>query len=373
VIILTEPQITILLSKLCNSLSHIISTTQSQSNQIKQHPPQQDNITDCLNRYFIQFFEILGLNQITEYPTDSVGHGYQGLTKNGTLTFESGDKYEGSLENGVMAGFGKLTYSKDDKNNREYYTGEFKNGKRHGSGKLVWKNGQMCEGDWANDTLNGKGKVIYSVHDESMRKYYIGDFKDGKKHGRGRVENTLGAFYEGDFENDQINGTGKSRWEDGNSHEGEYVNGKRNGKGTFYWANGNKYEGEFKNEKLCGIGTFTWPSGIKYFGEFANDAPNGNGTYLYHPASIALIYEGEFKDWNKHGFGKLFGRNGERYEGQFKEGVYSGFGKYYFKDGTRFEGNWVNDKRHGSGTQFDANDNVEYKGHWINGARLIFI
>ncbi len=96
-------------------MSHIISTTQSQSNQIQQHPPQQDNITDCLNRYFIQFFEILGPNQITEYPTDSVGHGYQGLTKNGTLTFESGDKYEGSLENGVMAGFGKLTYSKDDK------------------------------------------------------------------------------------------------------------------------------------------------------------------------------------------------------------------------------------------------------------------
>jgi hypothetical protein len=69
----------------------------------------------------------------------------------------------------------------------------------------------------------------------------------------------------------------------------------------------------------------------------------------------------------------LFGRNGERYEGQFKEGVYSGFGKYYFKDGTRFGGNWVNDKRHGSGTQFDANDNVDYKGHWINNARLIFI
>ena len=66
---------------------------------------------------------------MTEYTTNSVRHGYEGLSKNGTLTLESGDKYEGSLENGVMAGFGRITYSKDDKNNREYYTGEFKNGK----------------------------------------------------------------------------------------------------------------------------------------------------------------------------------------------------------------------------------------------------
>ena len=58
---------------------------------------------------------------MTEYTTNSVRHGYEGLSKNGTLTLESGDKYEGSLENGVMAGFGKLTYSKDDKTTEILY------------------------------------------------------------------------------------------------------------------------------------------------------------------------------------------------------------------------------------------------------------
>ena len=42
---------------------------------------------------------------------------------------------------------------------------------------------------------------------------------------------------------------GTASWADGEKYVGEWRNGKRHGKGTKVWANGRKYVGEWKNNK----------------------------------------------------------------------------------------------------------------------------
>eukprot|EP01028_Stygiella_incarcerata_P009245 TRINITY_DN4352_c0_g1_i2.p1 TRINITY_DN4352_c0_g1~~TRINITY_DN4352_c0_g1_i2.p1 ORF type:complete len:130 (-),score=29.09 TRINITY_DN4352_c0_g1_i2:224-613(-) len=50
---------------------------------------------------------------------------------------------------------------------------------------------------------------------------------------------------------------------DGSKYEGEWKDGKRNGKGMRTWLSGQKYEGEWKDGAMNGKGVYTWPDGRK--------------------------------------------------------------------------------------------------------------
>ena len=65
-----------------------------------------------------------------------------------------------------------------------FYEGEFKNGRRHGKGRFSFVSGDIYEGDFRNDQLDGTG--IYTNTDGGV---YEGGFKDSKKHGHGRYVN----------------------------------------------------------------------------------------------------------------------------------------------------------------------------------------
>ena len=56
--------------------------------------------------------------------------------------------------------------------------------------------------------------------------------------------------YEGDFINDKYEGNGKYIYENGEYYIGEFKNGLKHGKGIEYYKNGNiKYDGYFINGK----------------------------------------------------------------------------------------------------------------------------
>ena len=73
------------------------------------------------------------------------------------------------------------------------YTGDFKDGKRHGIGKYVYPNGGTYEGDWVNDIREGEGTLTY----DNDRKTYVGDFVQDSFHGWGTLHIIGGEKYEG--------------------------------------------------------------------------------------------------------------------------------------------------------------------------------
>ena len=51
-------------------------------------------------------------------------------------------------------------------------------------------------------------------------------------------------------------------------------------------------------------------------------------------------YEGEFKNWNRHGKGTYQYANGDHYEGGFSEGKFDGEGVFYHANGNVRQGRW---------------------------------
>ena len=115
---------------------------------------------------------------------------------------------------------------------------------------------------------------------------------------------------------DCINGIGK-QIKNGYTYIGEFKNGERHGKGTNTWSNGNKYTGQWENNKMHGVGTIITGRGVKYEGEWMNGRKNGKGTCVWPSGSR---YKGEWKDDYKHGKGTNIFPDGNKYVGKWKNG-----------------------------------------------------
>lgn len=178
-------------------------------------------------------------------------------------------------------------------------------------------------GEIRNGQPHGKGKITYSANDH--RKYYEGDWSEGKRHGYGTLV-----------------------FNDGDKYVGNYEDGEWNGYGIYYFADGRRYEGNWLDDKKYGNGTFYWADGDKYVGNF-DDKINGYGIYYYANGNR---YEGNWIDGYKQGYGTFYWADGDRYVGSFENGDMSGYGIYYWADGGRYEGDWKNDERHGYGTYY---------------------
>jgi hypothetical protein len=89
---------------------------------------------------------------------------------------------------------------------------------------------------------------------------YTGEFREGKKHGRGVKTWAWGDRYEGDFLNDAKHGVGRYSWGArsafaGDRYEGGFESDKRNGYGVYVWASGDAYAGPWKDDAVAGHAT----------------------------------------------------------------------------------------------------------------------
>ena len=79
-----------------------------------------------------------------------------------------------------------------------------------------------------------------------IKKKYVGEWKDNKRHGKGTVTYGSGAKFSGQFKSDEyVNGT--YTWANGNIHVGAWEDGKRNGQGIYTLTNGLVQEGIWKD------------------------------------------------------------------------------------------------------------------------------
>ena len=145
------------------------------------------------------------------------------------------------------------------------------------------------------------------------------------------------------LENYILNNEEKIIYENGIYYIGQFENNRPNGKGKLYYNNGNiLYEGDFINGKREGFG--------KYIDK------NGD------------VYEGQWLNGKKHGEGKIFYKNGDLlYEGDFVKGKKEGKGKYIYKNFNYYIGQWLNDLPDGTGTIYYKNGDILYEGEFVKG------
>eukprot|EP00002_Diphylleia_rotans_P015421 TRINITY_DN2993_c0_g2_i3.p1 TRINITY_DN2993_c0_g2~~TRINITY_DN2993_c0_g2_i3.p1 ORF type:complete len:267 (+),score=55.12 TRINITY_DN2993_c0_g2_i3:1089-1889(+) len=110
--------------------------------------------------------------------------------------------------------------------------------------------------------------------------------------------------------------------------------------GKITYADGSTYNGDLKNYVKHGQGTYRWKSGVEYTGEWIDNQRQKKGTLRFP--------------------------DGTTYEGEFSNGQSNGKGKAKYADGTTYEGDYVRGIRHGQGTARYASGEV-YTGEWVNG------
>jgi hypothetical protein len=69
--------------------------------------------------------------------------------------------------------------------------------------------------------------------------------------------------------------TGTRKYRDGGTYSGEWRGGRRNGRGTFTFANGDVYQGDWRDDRQTGSGTYTTRDGEKWAGRFTDGKRDG--------------------------------------------------------------------------------------------------
>ncbi len=146
---------------------------------------------------------------------------------------------------------------------------------------------------------------------------YEGGVRDGNPDGRGIMIFPNGDIYDGEFANGKRNGTGTFKFHDGTKYTGQFEDDFYNGHGTMTFPNGNVYDGQFRHGKYDGQAVFTFSDGAKYEGEFKNDVYNGHGVMTFANGDV---YDGQFQNGKYNGQGRFIYHDGRRQEGFWVDG-----------------------------------------------------
>ncbi len=100
-----------------------------------------------------------------------------GKPVDGKIRYSNGNRYEGGLNENGRNGIGRTFTDKYE----EY--GQYADDSRTGRGKIVFSNGDFYEGGWNDKGPHGRGTLFDSVN----KRTDTGDFLNGKRSGSGRM------------------------------------------------------------------------------------------------------------------------------------------------------------------------------------------
>jgi hypothetical protein len=118
------------------------------------------------------------------------------------IEYDNKDLYEGEKDKRDRP-HGTGTYihhDEPDQVQQGKYVGEWKDGEKHGNGTHHYRNGDVYIGPWVKGKRHGtNGRYIYHNKnpEEDISVEYRGDWEDDKKHGQGVMIFTNGDRYEG--------------------------------------------------------------------------------------------------------------------------------------------------------------------------------
>ncbi len=122
------------------------------------------------------------------------------------------------------------------------------------SGTFTYINGDVYTGElsgWAMES--GKGTMAYK---NGCR--YEGDWRDGRRHGTGVYSCPTGYTESGNYENGTLNGLAKISYAGGTIYEGQVKEGKKEDpQGTWRWPGGDEFKGGILIDRRNGAGLYT--------------------------------------------------------------------------------------------------------------------
>jgi hypothetical protein len=318
-------------------------------------------------------------------------------------------------------GFGTFKYA-----NNSSYSGEFKQGKRHGKGIYYYANSNKYLGDWQNDLRVGEGKLSYANGD-----VYTGLFANDKMEGQGTMEFSTGDMFSGTWKNGKPDGRGIYFFRSGERYEGDFTEARFEGNGMLFYKNGCNYKGQWKAGKKEGYGEFRNASGKTITAMWSDDKilkilddtnedevidPVVNtlpGTFTSASKDLAdnntndqlkeilthkpfthtednsnsnkTTSSSDYKDTYIHldgqnltncnaifcakGKGIFTYGDGSKFVGEFLEGEPKGRGTCYYANGDRYEGFWENHAPHGEGVMYFSSG-LSYGAIWKHGKSI---
>jgi hypothetical protein len=162
-------------------------------------------------------------------------------------------------------------------NNTMVYEGEWVQGVIQGYGRIKWASGNIYEGEFKFNKINGNGYLVWY---DSLEKY-IGQWTDSLQNGIG-----IHLWYEDKGAMKYLR----------NRYVGEWRNGFRHGYGVFYYSNGCKYEGTWDQNYKHGFGVYTFYDGSQYVGRFHNDRMiDYNSSGVLVPTTLSRIADNKEK------------------------------------------------------------------------------
>ena len=113
------------------------------------------------------------------------------------------------------------------------------------------------------------------------------------------------------------------------------------------------YDGEYVDNIRCGYGIMQYASGNTYEGNWLNNSENGRGVMNYLNGDI---YNGSWYNGMRNGNGTIQYYNGSTYEGSFYNDKRNGYGKLVdIQNSYTYEGQWQDDEMYDSGTIYYSN------------------
>ncbi len=170
--------------------------------------------------------------------------------------------YKGQMNNNVREGLGVYWWKEDG----DYHWGRWSNGNEHGIGVYLM------------------GDDRYQVGNCSGCRYFVGQFDNDKKSGTGTCYDSWGnLIYYGDFANDAPTGTYPTtgnyssykfeviKYDNGSMYVGETKDGQRHGYGIYLWSTGASWYGPWENGQRDGYGIYMPYQGSASTGTWQGD------------------------------------------------------------------------------------------------------
>ncbi|XP_044750320.1 uncharacterized protein LOC123310743 isoform X2 [Coccinella septempunctata] len=230
------------------------------------------------------------------------------------IDFKNGNRYEGEVLDKVPHGIGTFYWA-----DGTVYEGEFEDGSPTGRGRMQLPDMTEYIGIFYKGFFHGNG--VYNIRNTNM--VYSGNWKYGKKHGFGWLLYESDVWYEGEFQDDLRHGKGFFHFKDKSCYQGQYSKNKREGRGAMRWSNNDIYIGQWVDGIIDGFGEYSWntefdnffsfPVQHHYNGSWVKGKRTGTGIMFFGNENGAKM-AGFFQDNFKHGAAIVICGNGKSIE-----------------------------------------------------------